>query len=207
MGSEEYMADTSTSSTNGNLFRDGNMLVVPFDGAVFPCRCIKTNQVVQSCDYSVTLDCSSLNLYNSDARLVATAVGGKAGRAALALGEMLATRKRLGLNVGMCGSQKQLFRRIKFGAFGLLLGGPLIAFSILIPLIQFTEPGTTPNAYVAIFAAALGALLFIGGIVLFAISSLGLLRPRRMNETHVWLDGAGKEFLESVPTLPVITNS
>ncbi|MFM7515935.1 MAG: hypothetical protein ACKO3V_03245 [Pirellula sp.] len=194
------------NAKNANLYRDGGMLVVPFDTAIFPCRCIKSNQEVQSNDYTVTLDCSSSNLYNSDARLVATAVGGKVGKAALAIGEMLATRKKLNLNIGLCESKKQLYRRIKFGAFGLLIGGPLVAFAILIPLIQLAEPGTPPNAYVAIFAAVLGAVLFITGIVLFAISNLGLLRPRKMNETHVWLDGAGREFLDSIPAIPANSN-
>ncbi len=68
------------------------------------------------------------------------------------------------------------------------------------------EPGTPPNAYVFAFAAILGAVLFITGIVLFAISSLGVLRPRKMNETHVWLDGAGREFLDSIPALPANSN-
>lgn len=194
------------NAKNSNLYRDGGMLVVPFDSPIFPSRCIKTNHEVQSSDYAVTLDCSSSSLYNSEARLVAAAVGGKVGKAALAIGEMLATRKKVNLNIGLCESKKQLYRRIRFGAYGLLIGGPLVAFSILIPLIQMAEPGTPPNAYVFAFAAILGAVLFITGIVLFAISSLGLLRPRKMNETHVWLDGAGREFLDSIPALPANSN-
>ena len=189
-------------TTQENTLRDGAMLVVPFDNPVFPHRCIKTNQEVPECDYALALDCSSTSLYHSDARFVASAIGGKAGRTALALGEMFATRKKLPLTIGLCASKRSFYRKLKFGSFGLLAGGPLVAFAILIPLIQIAESsGTKPNITIAIIAAILGAALFITGIVLFAVANLGLLRPRKMNETHVWLDGASKEFLDSLPSI------
>lgn len=188
-------------TTSENIQRDGNMLVVPFENPVFPKRCLKTNLEVKECDFSIVIESSSLKLSQSDAALAATAVAGKAGRAGLAVAEMLATRKKLPLKIGLCDSKKSLFKKLKYGSFGCILGGPAVAFAILIPLIQIAEAaGKQPDLNIVLAAAITGGVLFVTGIVLFAIANLGVLRATQRSETHVWLEGACKDFLNSLPT-------
>ncbi len=188
-------------NTSENIQRDGNMLVVPFENPVFPKRCLKTNLDVAECDFPIVIESSSLKLSQSDAALAATAVGGKAGRAALTLGEMLATRKKLPLKIGLCDSKKSLFKKLKYGSFGCLLGSPAVAFAILIPLIQIAEAaGKKPDLNIALAAVIIGGVLFLTGLILFAIANLGVLRATQRSDTHVWLEGACKEFLDALPT-------
>lgn len=188
-------------TTGENIQRDGNMLVVPFENPVFPKRCVKTNLDVKECDFSVVIESSTTKLAQSDAALAASVIGGQVGLAGLAVAEMLATRKKLPLKIGLCDSKKSLFKKLKYGSFGCLLGGPAVAIAILFLLIQIAEAaGRKPDIGIALAAVITGGVLFVTGIILFSIASTGVLRATQRSDTHVWLEGACKDFLNSLPT-------
>lgn len=188
-------------TTGENIQRDGNMLIVPFENPVFPKRCVKTNLDVKECDFSVVIESSTTKLAQSDAALAASVIGGKVGLAGLAVAEMLATRKKLPLTIGLCDSKKALFKKLKYGSFGCLLGGPAVAIAILFLLIQIAEAaGKKPDLNMVLAAVITGGILFVTGIILFAIASTGVLRATQRSDTHVWLEGACKDFLNSLPT-------
>lgn len=188
-------------TTGENIQRDGNMLVVPFENPVFPKRCLKTNLEVNECDFSIVIESSTTKLAQSDAALAASVIGGKVGLAGLAVAEMLATRKKLPLKIGLCDSKKSLFKKLKYGSFGCIPGGPAVAIAILTLHIQIAEAaGKKPDLNMALAAVITGGVLFVTGIVLFAIANLGVLRATQRSETHVWLEGACKDFLNSLPT-------
>ena len=55
---------------------------------------------------------------------------------------------------------------------------------------------------IAIAAVAIGMILMIVGIILFGMASMSTLRVIRSDGKYVWLEGAGSEFLATLPESP-----
>ncbi|OYP38550.1 hypothetical protein CGZ80_02060 [Rhodopirellula sp. MGV] len=180
------------------------MLVVPIAGTSFPARCIKSNASVSNADYKVVLDLLPVHLKkeptSKTGKAVATLAAGKAGGAVFQIGEMVAKKKRMEFRVGLIERLKKRRKMFLIGSIVSLIGAPVAAGGLMATIINMAESaGRRPAGQEMIPVIVVGVLLFVVGIVLFAIWNMGTLRIVVSDGKYVWLGGASKEFRDQFP--------
>ena len=188
-----------------NLCRDGNWLVVPIENAVFPNRCIKTNQPVESPTYLFVTDLlwQQVQVPESGgqqaANAAAKALFGGVGGAVLDL----ARKRRLKYQIGLSEEyQVKAKKRFRWG-LALVVLGPILSVVLGTILGVLTQSiFGHPIVPLILGGFALGFIMMLVGIILFAISSMGILQVKRSDGRSVWFDGANREFLATLPESP-----
>ena len=213
---------TSNEDSAPNIFREGKSLVVPREGAVFPPRCVKTNEPVETADYPVR---QKLLVNDFVARSygeggeqetwqgvmrAAAGVGGAVGGAVAMTGIIasIAASPVMEVRVGLCPSRRTANtwnRRLSLGLMVLgvlmLVGGIgfglLIAFSIDDPL----EMDKLLPVPLFSFMSGFGAVLI--GAAWYWIMGRPVIAPGKHDERYAWFSGAGEAFRESLPEFPL----
>ena len=158
-----------------NVMRQGSKIVIPKHGAIFPARCVKTNEPVAEEDVKK-------ETYYRCARWVALWI----------LLSLLVTiilylvlRKKVPVNVPISAVGRASVRKHKRNIIALLV------FGIALVVVDFSIPK-------AMGWSALGLLIVLGSLIYAGVRGTAL-RIVKMEENHVWLKGACPAFLETLP--------
>jgi hypothetical protein len=173
-----------------NVYRDRNWLVAPVENAVFPYRCVKTNNLVEAPNYSFIADLLPQHF---------GPVSGSEGSALLSI----ARKRRLKYSIGLSSDlQAKANSRWRWG-LAMVVFSPLVAIALGAGALIVTEKlFGKPSFVLGIAGGAVGFTLFVVGIVLFAMSTHAILRVIRSDGNYVWLDGAHVAFLMQLPESP-----
>lgn len=183
-----------------NVYREGKQLVVPIEGAVFPKRCVKTNAELEAADYRLVLDLLPAQIHGPP-----TAIQQVAELAAVLLHPAarvleLAGKRRLRFTVGLSPQRQASNRRNKRCGLLLVIVGPLLGVVLgAILANNFPNQDGSPLLVAPLVGLAAAVLVMLAGIVLFGVGSMAIVRVSRSDGRHVWLDGAGSDFLASLP--------
>ena len=200
------MPDQNATPLEPNVYRDGRWLVVPLEGAVFPRRCVKTNQPVDAASFPFEADLLPLQIEvpqsagEEAAEAAAGTLAGGVGQVALEL----INKRRLKFNIGMSDErQRRLRHRWRYGV-GLAIAGPILGSVVGGGLAAAVGQSNETLAMTLVFlGAGMGTALMIVGLALFGMLSIPVLRVARSDGTYVWLEGAHPDFLATLPESPV----
>jgi hypothetical protein len=165
----------STSSPNARA--DGRRIVVPATGARLPLRCIKTNEPVTEADVRArTLWwCPPLVIFTILLNLLITLI------------LYFVLRKSVKLDIPLSRRGRQIVRRNALIAFAAgALGFALVIFPI----------ASGEERYLVWLPA--GAVVVIGALIFGALQGTAL-RIVKFKNQEVWLAGAGRDYLASLP--------
>lgn len=186
-----------------NIFCEGDAVVVPLVGAIFPNVCVKIGEPVPSADYSFVTDLSPLQLTTANNELTLKEIAirlavGKEGSAAIKVADSLAKSVRLQYLIGLS-EQRRARRKMQtiFATSLLVTFFPVVMLGALIA--QWTQEKHGQPYMPAVFACiGLGATKFFAGIAAFVMRST-ILNVLRCDGQFVWLSGASPKFLKQLP--------
>jgi len=177
-----------------NVFCDGKWLVVPLRGAVFPNRCIKSNEPVEAADYVFHADLfrHQIQQPRTGAETATRLLFGSTVAA-------IANKQRLRFHIGLSQERQATARMWWRLGLGLVIVGPILGVFLAAGSAYLTESMFgTPSPAIAIAGGSLGMILMIVGLVLFGMSMM-TLRVKRSDGMFLWLAGASPQFLASLP--------
>ncbi len=182
------------------IARDGRYLVVPIEGARFPRRCVKTNKDVERSNFLVELDLLPQVVRRPDssgqqvARGLADGLLGGAGGAMLDLANKQRLSYYIGLTDRLQGRSVWLWRI----GLALVIASPSISMAISV-LAAIIRGDMTTDATSGIIVIVSFAVTLIPGLVMFGMSTMGILQVDHSDGKSVWLRGAGSDFLDTLP--------
>lgn len=158
-----------------NARADGKYVVVPVASPKLPLRCVKTNAPVTS-DES-----KHKTLFWYPPLLALTILL----NLLIFLVLYLIFRKKIVIDIPISADGRKIVRKHTFIAWGL----------VLLAVVCIVTAAVEPSLVALLFLAF---LLFIGGLVYGAFKA-NLLRAAKLRNGQVWLAGASREFLDSLP--------
>jgi hypothetical protein len=202
------MSGQTSDLPEPNVYRDGRWLVVPLEGAVFPRRCVKTNQPVDAASFAFEGDLlrQQLQVPKSAGEEAADAAAGTLAGGVGQVAVELINKRRLKFNIGLSDERQTRSRQRGRYGLGLAIGGPILGFALGGGLAAAVgQSNETLALTLAFVGVGIGMVLMIIGLVLFGMASMSLLRVIRSDGTYVWLEGAHPTFLATLPESPVRT--
>ena len=175
-----------------NVYRDGEYLVAPIKNAEFPGRCVITNAEMEpNYEYmeNITRD-TAARMAQRAARL---------GSGAVAVAAAISAIKRVTLKIALSDSIASQYARTKKKIIRTIIGGAVLTFMTAAADFLIESPGMTPLKIAGLIACWIGLLLIIGGTIALVVYVRQPLKLVQTDGTHVWLSGAGSEFLETLP--------
>ena len=160
------MAEPGSSESNVNVFRDGQLLVAPLEDAVFPNRCMKTNEPVESADFNFIGD-----LFPSQVNIPKSAAG-RAARAAeqAVFGGGVVTelirKRRVEFRIGLAAAQQARSKWLWRYGLALIAACPLVIFALVVTAQVFDlaerlgvagDPNGRPSSVMPIVCVAIGS--------------------------------------------------
>ncbi|MCO6042943.1 hypothetical protein NG895_03385 [Aeoliella sp. ICT_H6.2] len=187
--------------TEANVSRESRWLVVPLEGAIFPPRCVKTNDAVDTADYLFEADLlrGQIQVDESTGEQAARLLLGRSGRAVMEF----VNRRRLKYRIGLSPAYQAIARKRWRLGIAMVIVGPILAFALSFAGAFLTGDFDNPLAPLPLGGLVIGILVMIAGIVLFGMAGMSLLRVIRSDGVFVWLEGANPDFLDSLPESPV----
>ena len=225
--------DAAQESPAPNIFREGKFLVVPRSGAVFPLRCVKTNEPVDAADYPVRQkllvsdfvsrsygDGAGNETWGTVLRASAGvtkglqaglgAAGGAIGGAGVLAGVIasIAASPVLEVRIGLSPRRRAsntLHRRL---SLALLWGGAVLTFVGLIALLVVVFSVQDPRRQedfipIPLFGFLIGFPSVLVGAAYYMISGRPVIAPGKHDERYAWFSGSGEPFRESLPEFPL----
>lgn len=176
-------------TTEPNIYRDGKLIVAPVENAVFPNRCVKTNETVASADYSIAFE------------VVVRNRGEKVPESKIELAaRVMANRRKILMNIGLCDEKKKRSKFLKTLGLVLVTAGPILAFILAVIASPSDQSGGGGEFGVMSFVMmGIGFAIMIAGLILFALSSGSVLQVDDCFEHRIKLTGACSEFLNELP--------
>jgi hypothetical protein len=130
--------------TTPNINRDGEYLVVPIEGAVFPGRCVKTNAPIDGPFYTLDTDLlwQQAHVPETDdqqmANAIARSVFGATGGAMLDLSR----KRRLRYEIGLSRDRQRIAKRRWWTGLLLVIVGPILGIVLGVGAAEITERAT-----------------------------------------------------------------
>lgn len=179
-----------------NLFQDGELLVVAIDDCHFPNRCVITNEYVSGPRFHFREAIpGSPRLVESAGTVAGSALGKLLTPFFSLVGPIwtLATSRFLEMQIGLIPRIQKAFRRKKSIALGMVFGGMIAPFVLVLPLLSLLDAELSPALGFG------GPICMVLGVVYFALAVRPVLRIKKSDGRYVWLAGAHEEFLKSLP--------
>jgi hypothetical protein len=208
-------AMSAASAPVPNVARDGEYLVAPLWNAVFPARCVQTNQSVPAADFEFQTDLMPNQVSTTGMTSMAGAAaegflhgltGTNVGGVLRGIDNLVGTQ-RLSYRIGLSQEAQDRYNfRWQYG-IGLCIAGPIFGVAGMIAvgwlLNSVLKISIDIVGPIMIAAMGLGMAGLLAGVILFALSKIAVLSVVRSDGNLVWFSGADRRFLASLPLSPV----
>jgi hypothetical protein len=216
------MAEERIVSVEGkSVYRADKYVVASVDWAVFPNRCVLTNEPVDSpklkfrekmtpkAAKQMADNASYLRSFAKSATLAGAGIAA-APVAAVAMVAAVASMETIKLQIGLNEKMLQAYLRRRKLGLGLIFGG-IIAFLCVACAAPFAEDlglpsgRSTSQLMSVVVPITLGMVPFsmvVIGFMYIAFGAKPVLKIVGLDSRYVWLEGAHPDFIAALPELP-----